>query len=276
MNQKLNLDQRLFSHINTIVKDHFSRKARNSKLDIFTLDVLAVVCGLSKRTSLLVDIFFLEIEEVKGFLEALNQCETDLRLLTSKLRGLQFSDSYTFICHLELLKEQVEVGLGSYTIINADEKLKKPQLLEVNEHTSVTSSLRNYIDELLVPFLSSSRLVLYASSLPPMLITFTGWLLNYPIAYYQPGDTQTNKNCLSNEPLTLFRVMVNPSFDILSKSRGTYEHILLSFSVPSDLNLKETIQIEFSQKLKERFEKQSFWESFQVVISQVLLPSISL
>ncbi|KAF9183993.1 hypothetical protein BGZ51_003655, partial [Haplosporangium sp. Z 767] len=155
--------------------------------------------------------------------------------------------------------------------VNVDYHLFQPEIMPGNRY----KALEDYIRDVLLPDVQSriqnwdrAEQTYRPLAVPNRLslVTLTGWLLSYPINYVLPGhgrryssggcsrptpgrgsstdsdvvpsyedeedeDQDNGRNALANQALVVTRVQLEPS----EKIEGLREHVLLSFSYPSDL-----------------------------------------
>ena len=109
-----------------------------------------------------------------------------------------------------------------------------------------------WLENKLVPFVSSRDAVLYTPILPTCMVAITGWALDYPIIYTTHLDTDTwddafdewevRTNCLSNQPLYLVELYLS-------------DHMLLSYSCPVSMTTNmETIATQSKQIVNDRLD----------------------
>lgn len=102
-------------------------------------------------------------------------------------------------------------------IINVSKDLEKPQIIIDN------SEISKIIYEITVKIKESKENFIELGSYGSICPTLFGYLINYPVLYY----SETDENCLSNQELKVFQVIVN-------------NHLLLSFSVFLEIYIKSS------------------------------------
>nr|CAG8507945.1 151_t:CDS:2 [Entrophospora candida] len=202
---------------------------------------------------------FLTHQETLTFLTSLRQIKGDLLL---HIFALQFSNTHTFICNKYLIAKKFEEidyfnnnnnnsnnsQIKDIFFVNVSSKNDKPT--QVNP----TNSFINFLMTKIQPYLrlqqqqnqlhdndvNGEGFVLYLSKTPSCIITFTGWILEYPVIYAldfgfivnedEDENVENNvdkKNNLGNQGLILFQLFLKynqniPGFGKEESSRYIY------------------------------------------------------
>ncbi|CAG8560427.1 5209_t:CDS:2 [Paraglomus brasilianum] len=215
-------------------------------------DILAVATGI--RSSTLVDIVFLTSEDARD----LNSKLEDVKNISAHcLCVVQFADSHTFICNSTLLGQRLDAK-ESLAFVNVNKAMKIPQL------GTFPPDLYSFIFDELDPFLSSTRdssSILAIPSMPKCMVSISGWLLEYPVIYFQDDVEDDRGNCLGNVDLRVCSVY-------LGKQNSETSYKLLSFSYPKTLisEIKEAALVNRMQLVyNSRLKGQHIWNESCII-----------
>ena len=142
---------------------------------------------------------------------------------------IQFADSHTFICNSTLLGQRLDAK-ESLAFVNVNKAMKIPQVVKNVKISVIYMYLRvlftfspypnlqlgtfppdlySFIFDELDPFLSSTRdssSILAIPSMPKCMVSISGWLLEYPVIYFQDDVEDDRGNCLGNVDLRVCSV----------------------------------------------------------------------
>ncbi|CAG8652202.1 14991_t:CDS:2 [Funneliformis mosseae] len=238
---------------------------RKSRLINFIYDVLNIALGI--RTAHLVDVTSLTYEETTRLIASLRQ-------EIPHICGIQFSDTHVFICNQDLLSAKLKLDLDNEfkDIAFIDVSKKNVEPTQVN----VPDSLMHLLSTQFHPFTfqENSDSTLFVSQTPQCMISFTGWILEYPVIYVLESSSTDDEssfcsqnimmNCLGSQELILYRIFLKKN---MKSTEEIQRHMLLSFSCPvsfiSSFNNKpnkDIISARLNNIVSTRVEQnKSFW-----------------
>ncbi|KAI8983828.1 hypothetical protein BDB01DRAFT_850481 [Pilobolus umbonatus] len=225
----------MLSYIHSVLKACF-KSLNDTKLHTLAKGITCVAMGI--RTSHLIDIAYLDYNKAKGLLLELRKHPDGHSLLL-----LQFKDRFTFICHKERLHEHIKITLTS----------NPWQYISVDGNTPILSEdysihVIHWIQDQLLPFISTHQVDYYSSILPTYMVSLTGWLLEYPIIYTthsledkqdaELDEWEVKTNCLGNESLQVIQLWID-------------DYMLLSYSYPLSFSFT-SMDIQLKAKIDSR------------------------
>jgi len=106
-----------------------------------------------------------------------------------------------------------------------------------------------------------------------VMVAVHGWLLGYPAVYcYLSSTPSGGASCLSGQVLNVVQLTATEDLGrsqpkVTSSERHTHDHLVCSFSVPTDDNsdsgghmLSQPWMMRWHQGVKQRFSGQSCWQ----------------
>lgn len=199
------------------------------------------------------------------------------------------ADRAVFMLHRPSFLSKPRLQPTAIPLVDISPSLPIPQLATDSAAAVITDQLHSFASSL-SPALetrpSTSHVTLHS---PPSvcLPTLCGWLLSYPVLYNFPSSpTLPSTNCLSNQPLTLFTLSLQPTA-LLTQCSPSFATdtgcvVLQSFSVPTGL-LSESLVGSAVQAWEKRIAEVCNNEAVrpwvhQLTISKsaVCLPHVSL
>ncbi|CAG8750793.1 18762_t:CDS:2, partial [Racocetra persica] len=247
--------------------------------------IMTVTLGI--RAAHLIDFAFLTLEESKILLSSfqkllLTKLENDL---INKFKGSVFID-VSWNCK--------ESGCREPKMINTPPSFKKFLETHVRPFFLEWSDIHS-------SSLTTKSSVLFVPTTPTCIVTFAGWILEYPAVYVLDStldseidifDARTMKNCLGSQNLKLYRAFLenidanNSNGSMCDEPPG---HTLLSFSIPSNIwhNLQQEndqvgqnndkITVILKNIFDPRIKNQTDWNlGFRVEINDICLPVVAL
>ncbi|CAO3703406.1 unnamed protein product [Rhizopus stolonifer] len=207
------------------------------------------------RASHLIDITSLDLDQAKDLLSKLRKNSTQGQSLIL----LQFKDCFSFLCNKTLLRQHILSTLSANSLVFIAVQGREPV------KTEMPAQLIYWLQEKLLPFLSTAEAVFYSAVIPKCMVAITGWALEYPIIYTTheisdgPEDEldewEVRTNCLGNRCLEVIQCWIA-------------DHMLLSFSYPLCLiDSGEKITRDLELKMNKRLVK----EKCQIKKVQVML-----
>ncbi|KAF0541346.1 hypothetical protein F8M41_005509 [Gigaspora margarita] len=217
----------LFSHIKSCLLSFSSAKKlsiSSKKLTDHVNDIIAITLGI--RAAYLIDFAFLTLDDSKTLLSSFQKNKNLFNICI-----LQFSDTHTFICNHKLVLTKLENDLINefknciFVDIMWNYKetgCKEPEMIDTP--LSFKKSLEMNVKPFFLEWsdidsssLTTKLAVFFIPKTPTCIITFTGWILEYPVVYVLDSapdnvgdifDIQMTKNCLGGQNLKLYRVFL--------------------------------------------------------------------
>ncbi|CAG8704843.1 1170_t:CDS:2, partial [Dentiscutata erythropus] len=138
---------------------------------------------------------------------------------------MQFSDTHTFICNHKLVLTKLENDLmnefKSCVFIDVAWSCKgscrEPEMIDT------PPPFKKVLETLVKPSFLEKSAVLFVPKTPACIVTFTGWILEYPVVYVLDSapdnagdmfDVQTTKNCLGSQNLKLYRAFLENAEEV--------------------------------------------------------------
>ncbi|KXN71329.1 hypothetical protein CONCODRAFT_78396, partial [Conidiobolus coronatus NRRL 28638] len=210
----------------TILDAIIGKKLSKSNKILFGIDLYWLIIG--KRLSLLIDHYYLTQQEFSNLIRK-------LKTLNSNLIGLSLNDDFNFILISEYFEELK--NFKDLRIIDCSPSLKSSELIK-NE-SDIVSNFKEEFSKLVKSSEESKDLILpFEEIQQAFVVSITGYLLNYPVIYYNDntGDSNYLDNCLNGVDLNVYKFIAK---------LWSSEYLITSFSIPNSLetdNLSQAIE----------------------------------